>query len=192
MIRLKMVPIILASAVLCQLSFESNAQIIKQEAINPDDLANQHPAVYYVYAQSLMDSGKKDDAAFWFYTGQLRYRVHLKCKKSKKINTTNGLPFKAQITGFGGPIDSALFDALSYTTGQEINEWAFGDAVKLAQTVDKALLWDEENKNGYTKKKKCNNERKDVRVGLKKLQNHLIENNEEIKKTRTKNGLINR
>ena len=40
-------------------------------------IENQHPATYYILAQKLFESGKKDEAVFWFYAGQLRYRFHL-------------------------------------------------------------------------------------------------------------------
>src|SRR6266513_48400 len=41
-------------------------------------LPNEHPSAYYGYAARLFREGKKDEAVFWFYVGQLRYRFHLK------------------------------------------------------------------------------------------------------------------
>ena len=41
-------------------------------------LPNEHPSVYYGYAARLFREEKKDEAVFWFYVGQLRYRFHLK------------------------------------------------------------------------------------------------------------------
>src|SRR5580765_4898046 len=51
----------------------SNLPPAKVEAALP----TQHPSVYYGYALNLFDQGKKDDAVFWFYAGQLRYRFYL-------------------------------------------------------------------------------------------------------------------
>ena len=38
------------------------------------DIETQHPAAYYVLARKLFDSRLQDEATFWFYAGQLRYR----------------------------------------------------------------------------------------------------------------------
>ena len=40
-------------------------------------IEKRHPAAYYLLAQKLFASGGRDEAVFWFYAGQLRYRFHL-------------------------------------------------------------------------------------------------------------------
>ena len=42
-----------------------------------EGIEGRHPAAYYILAAKLFAGGKKDDAVFWFYLGQLRYRFHL-------------------------------------------------------------------------------------------------------------------
>jgi hypothetical protein len=40
-------------------------------------LNGQNPAAYYQSAMALFRAGRRDDATFIFYLGQLRYRTHL-------------------------------------------------------------------------------------------------------------------
>ena len=40
-------------------------------------IENRHPSSLYILAEKLFAGGKKDEAVFWFYAGQLRYRVYL-------------------------------------------------------------------------------------------------------------------
>ena len=39
-------------------------------------IEKQHPYCFYVLAMKLFKAGRKEDAVFWFYAGQLRYRVY--------------------------------------------------------------------------------------------------------------------
>src|SRR5262245_22183604 len=85
-------------------------------------LPNEHPSAYYGYAQRLFSQGKKDDAVFWFYVGQLRYRFHLKANPSLDR---------------GG--DPAAFGALSATIGGTINGYAGGNPKEWVKAIDRAL-----------------------------------------------------
>ena len=93
-------------------------------------IENQHPSTYYILAQKLFETGKKDDAVFWFYAGQLRYRFYLMANP------------KLEPSG-----DPALFASLSEVVGRPINEYAFGDLKALPATLDKVLAWDEKTPN---------------------------------------------
>jgi hypothetical protein len=71
-----------------------------------DRIEGAHPATYYVFASKLFQDGRKDEAVFWFYLGQLRYRIHLGARKghdpsgdaalfgslSEAIDTRHGAP----------------------------------------------------------------------------------------------------
>jgi hypothetical protein len=81
-------------------------------------IEGQHPAVYYVLAQKLFASGQKDEAVFWFYAGQLRYRFHLRATPGRDPSG-----------------DPALFASLSEVIGRPINEYAFGDLDALRATL---------------------------------------------------------
>src|SRR5262249_44723347 len=99
-------------------------------------IENQHPATYYILAQKLFESGKRDEAIFWFYAGQLRYRFHLVA--NPKLDPSG---------------DPALFASLSEVIGRPLNEYAFGDLKALDATLDKVLTWDKATPNGFTSTK---------------------------------------
>src|SRR3954470_23971828 len=42
----------------------------------------KHPASYIMLAAKLFQAGRRDDAVFWFYLGQLRYRTHLAARRA--------------------------------------------------------------------------------------------------------------
>ncbi|SEH30911.1 hypothetical protein [Rhizobium sp. NFR12] len=86
---------------------------------------NALPGEIMLRAAPLMQAGRGDEATFWFYAGQLRWRSRL-----------NGGPAQDP-TG-----EPALFSSLFETLGPPINNWAFGDIPKLERTIDAVLLWD--------------------------------------------------
>jgi hypothetical protein len=96
-------------------------------------LAGEHPAEYYKRASKLFQEGKKDDAVFVFYLGQLHFRTHLLAK-------SGGDP-----TG-----DPAIFTSLSQVIGKPINQYAFGDIPGLARTIDAVLAYDTANPDKFT------------------------------------------
>jgi hypothetical protein len=112
-------------------------------------IEKRHPAAYYVLAGKLFSGGRQDEAVFWFYAGQLRYRFHL--------SANPGLPPSG---------DPALFASLSQVIGQPLNEYAFGDLEQLTATIDKVLAWDERTDNGFTSKATHAAALTDVRGGL--------------------------
>ena len=86
---------------------------------------NAVPSQIMLRAARLMQAGRGDEATFWFYAGQLRWRSRLS----------------------GGPAqdptgEPALFSSLFETLGPPVNNWAFGDIPKLQRTIDAVLLWD--------------------------------------------------
>jgi hypothetical protein len=138
-------------------------------------IEKRHPAAYYVLAQKLFEAGGRDEAVFWFYAGQLRYRFHL--------SASPDLPASG---------DPALFASLTEVIGRPINEFAFGDLPALEATLDKALAWDERADNGMTSKSAHAAEWKDVREGLGKMRDYIKANAEQIRAQRQQNGLENR
>lgn len=138
-------------------------------------IADAHPATYYVLAQKLFESGKRDEAIFWFYAGQLRYRFHLAAHPDLEPSG-----------------DPALFSSLSEVLGRPLNEYAFGDLKALRATIQRVLDWDERTANGFTSKTKFASPWKETRTGLEKLREYLRTNAEEIRRQRKANGLENR
>jgi len=139
-------------------------------------LAGQHPAGYYKKAMELFGAGRRDDAVFIFYLGQLRYRVHL----------------QARMGELKPDADPALFGALSETVGRPINQYAFGDIPALAKTLDTVLAWDRANPDSFTPPARYPAAYVTVRSGLSKMRGQLIEQAPAIRAERTKNGLENR
>lgn len=138
-------------------------------------VTNEHPSAYYILSSKLFDTGQHDEAVFWFYAGQLRYRTHLVCNPD--------LPADA---------DPALFGALSEVIGAEINAYAFGDLAMLEETIDKVIAWDNDTPNKFTNVRDCADAYHAILQGLKELKTYVIENAEEVRAQRAANGLENR
>jgi len=134
-------------------------------------IEKKHPAAYYALAKKLFEQGEKDEAVFWFYAGQIRYRAYLL-----------GHP-ELPLDG-----DPALFASLSEVVGRPINVHAFGDIAGLTKTIDRALAWDATNPDPFSKEP----EREKSRGGLSGMKAQILSTAGEIRATRTKNGLENR
>ena len=138
-------------------------------------LPASHPALYYAYAKRMFTQGRKDDAVFWFYIGQLRYRFYLLATP--------------QLSPDGDP---ALMASLNATVGQAINEWAGGDPKSWAQQMERALQWDAEKENGFTSKSTNEQQWREIRGGLAALRDQVIRDEAKIRAEREKRGLSNR
>lgn len=134
-----------------------------------------HPAGLYVLAGKLFADGQKDEAVFWFYAGQLRYRVHLMCHKDLDPSG-----------------DPALFGALSETVGRPLNEYAFGDIEDLVATIDKVLAWDAATPNTFSDRSACAAAEAGVREGLVSMRTQILDQAASIRAQRQANGLENR
>jgi hypothetical protein len=139
------------------------------------DVDNTHPALYYIIAAKLMCEGRLDEAVFWYYIGQLRYRIHLAARP--ELDPTG---------------DPALFASFTEVIGRPINEYAFGDINAVAATIDKVLMWDDEHPDGFTPKGEFADERENVREGLKDLRSEVLAEADEIRQKRKEHGLENR
>ena len=138
-------------------------------------LPKEHPSAYYLYANRLFGEEKRDDAVFWFYVGQLRYRVHL--QSNPNLDPSG---------------DPALFGSLNATVGQIINEYAGGDPKMWVKQMNRALDWDARNNNGFTSKRKNKVKYEETREGLKKLISNIESSIDEVRKQREANGLEDR
>src|SRR6516225_5758288 len=139
-------------------------------------IENQHPTAFYILAEKLFAAGQKDDAVFWFYAGQLRYRVYLLVNKDK-------------LDPSGDP---ALFASLSEEVGRPLNEYAFGDIPQLAKTIDTVLAWDKSHSNALTPREKHRSEYDQITAGLAHMRDEVVRKADSIRKTRAANGLENR
>jgi hypothetical protein len=139
-------------------------------------IENKHPSYFYILAGKLFTAGKRDDAVFWFYAGQLRYRVYLLVNKDK-----------LEPSG-----DPTLFASLSEEIGRPLNEYAFGDIPQLAKTIDAVVAWDKSHSNALTPREKYRSEYHQIVAGLTQMRDEVVRKADSIRKTRAGNGLENR
>jgi hypothetical protein len=135
----------------------------------------QPPATYYQAAITLFQAGRRDDAVFVFYLGQLRYRTHLAARPSLKPDG-----------------DPALFASLSETVGRPINEWAFGDISALLRTVDVVMAYDARDPDKFTPPTEFPDAHKRIRDGMASFRRQMEAQAQDIRRQRTANGLENR
>jgi hypothetical protein len=138
-------------------------------------LAGQHPAEYYMRASSVFGAGRKDDAVFIFYLGQLRYRAHLSARRDLKPDG-----------------DPALFGSLSEVVGRPLNEYAFGDLPALVAIIDAVIAYDTANPDRFTPPAQFPDVYVGVRDGLVKMKAQVLKDADQIRETRRQNGLENR
>ncbi|MBZ5488988.1 hypothetical protein HW452_15800 [Halomonas aquamarina] len=122
----------------------------------PSDASSAHPAEYYQYAAELFSKGDQEEAAFWFYAGQLRYRIHLTARPD--------LPPSG---------DPALFASLHSVVGQQINGYLGGEPDIWKATIKRVLAWDEATENAFTPKREYPEAHAEQRQGLEGLLEEL-------------------
>ncbi|WP_439575784.1 hypothetical protein [Phreatobacter sp.] len=137
--------------------------------------AGKHPSAYYHEAANLFRIGRRDEAVFLFYLGQLRYRSHLRARPN--------LPP-------GG--DAALFASLSEVVGRPINEYAFGDIPALDRTLAQVLAFDLAYPDSFTAPSAFPDAVRTNREGLEALRRRIVAEADQIRAARIRNGLTNR
>lgn len=135
-------------------------------------IEHKHPVASMLLAKRLFESGQKDQAVFWFYLGQLRYRAYLMANP-----------------GLDPTGEPALFSSLMEVLGRPVNEYAFGDIPALVAVIDRVIAWDDSHPDDYTPPSQT---REEVKAGLKKMRADFLARQDEIRATRAANGLPNR
>jgi len=93
------------------------------------DPSTHSPPVIYALASALFKADRKDEAALWYYSGQVRARFDAnRCADSSAAQAVN---------------------VLNQTYGEPINQHAFQDLQKLRRTVYESVAWDEETPHNY-------------------------------------------
>lgn len=128
------------------------------------ELPSAHPATYYGYAMRLFKENRRDDAVFWFYAGQLRFRFHLSANPDLSPDG-----------------DPALMASLNDSAGATINEYAAGDPSRWSAQIKRVLEWDAETENGFTSKARFAKEWEEIRSGLMELGTWIAENADAIR-----------
>ncbi|MBY0356891.1 MAG: hypothetical protein K2W82_02735 [Candidatus Obscuribacterales bacterium] len=111
---------------LTQSNEKVKAKRIAEILAAPDKYA---PPVFYVLSNQLFDQGKKDEAAFWFYAGQLRARCD--ANRCADVTAREGVAVLNQ----------------EYGTG--INQYMFQHVAALKELVPKVVEWDSKTPHNY-------------------------------------------
>ncbi len=136
-------------------------------------IEKKHPAEYYKLAQTLfVDPATKQEAVFWFYVGQLRYRYYLAAHPH--------LPRDG---------DPAVFASLSEVVGRPINEYAGGKPDLWIGEINHALEWDRAHENGFTPKSQSPDQYQQIRAGLVAMRDQLTAIKGKLPAMRKQNGL---
>lgn len=135
-------------------------------------LPSSHPSNYFIYAARLFHEGEKENAVFWFYIGQIRYKFYL--ATSPNLDPSG---------------DPALYSALHESVGSIINGWAGGNPDSWAKQMDRALDWDAANDNKFTPKVTYAKQWQEIRSSLEQLKEQVLANKAKILEERKKRGL---
>jgi hypothetical protein len=125
-----------------------------------EEADRSHPIAMMVLARRLYESGQRDDAVFWFYAGQLRWRAQLVAS-----------PSQADLEAF-----TTLFQAM-----EEINSFSACNTTKLQATVDRVLAWDQSHPDPLATPASAKDK---LREGLKQQATELSLDVEDVRKAR--------
>lgn len=90
---------------------------------------NYAPPVFYLLSNVLFEMGEKDDAAFWFYVGQLRARFDAnRCADTSARQAVS---------------------VLNQEYGTPINQYTFKDIPKLEALILRVVEWDRKTPHNY-------------------------------------------
>ncbi len=155
----------------------SNARTAEPPDETPTQLKQgiegRHPADYYRLAAKLFrDAASKQEAVFWFYVGQIRYRYYLAANPDLKPDG-----------------DPAVFASLSEVIGRPINEFAGGKPDLWIGEINHALDWDAAHENKFTPKNKAPDKYQQIRSGLVGMRDQLAGMKSKLPEIRRQNGL---
>ncbi|WP_139326939.1 hypothetical protein [Shewanella sp. UCD-KL21] len=173
--------IVLCSMVLfisaCASTNTSNSKNnIAQQSVKEiqQDITSKHPSSYIILAAKLLKEGKPDEAAKWYYVGQMRFRAYLMANPN--------------IDPSGDP---ALYSSLKYVVGTPINEYAGQNPDHWVDLIEESIKWNSENPNGFTPKLSNKEIYAEVEASFIEFRDYVLNNKEKIRKQRAENGLKN-
>lgn len=134
----------------------------------------RHPVDFYTIAMRLLEADRGDEAAFWFYAGQLRWRTRLSCVED--------------IEPAG---EKALFGAMNYQVGNAVNGYIGGYPSRWSQTIRDVAIWDKAPGNAYDYGQDCTAANATQRSGMLGLADRIDATRDDIMEQRAANGLPN-
>jgi hypothetical protein len=123
------IDVVLANETIAALTSGTEAE--KGRAIQAVEAAPQKyaPPVLYVLSSTLFAQGRKDDAAFWFYAGQLRGRFD--ANRCADVSARQAIA------------------VLNDRFGPDINKYTFKDIPKLQALIPRVVEWDRKTPHEY-------------------------------------------
>ena len=145
----------------------------------PDDFEQNplkyHPNYGYKHADELFNAGQQEEAVYWMYQSQLRYRILIDCHKRGPWDT-----------------DYDTFVALGQDVQAEQNKWLGGDIQLWVDTLDQVMTGYNRKSDLLFKKNKCEASEKAILEGMDKMRNMLLTEYETMRAQRAEGGLENR
>lgn len=175
MIAARTLSLVLLLAATAALATIARAEIAVATPAAVQELAGQSPEAYYKRADELFKAGKKDDAVFVMYLGQLHFRTYLLTHRDADQSK--------------GP---TVFATVSELIGKPITQYAFGDIPTLARTIDAVLAYDAANPDNISSPPELGEVHDNVRKGLAAMKEKMLVEADRIRAQREKNGLENR
>lgn len=122
-----------------------------------NDVEHLHPIAMFFLAKRLSDAGRMEDALFWFYEGQLRWRAHLAMNKDQ--------------------MEADEYERLFSDIGPDINKFAARHIPIWLATIDKVLAWDTAHPDDFTPP---GDDKNKSREGLAKFKDYIVAHKDEI------------
>lgn len=184
--------------------------------IKSNNMKNADPSVLFCYSSHLWQEGQKDEAVFWYYVAQYRYRILSSCSEPLKAGSFTEVAGKDILlkTGvyeskedldklhlIGGIYSIELYEVIQKKFGATINSYAYGDLEKLKSTISQVLEYEKNypfdpmglEPQPILKSKEIQDEKlAKVKESYANQIKELTEKADYIKSERTKNGLENR
>jgi hypothetical protein len=118
------------------------------------DVEHLHPVAMMFLAKRLSDAGQSDQALFWFYEAQLRWRAHI-----------------------SDQFESDMFQRLFSDIGPDINHFAGRHVPIWLKTIDDVLAWDAQHPDDFTP---AGPNKDAARDGLAKFKDYIIAHRAEL------------
>ena len=151
------------------LIFQSCSQHNSTEEKNNDiytvveKLEMEHPSGFFKEAGKRFTAGEKNDAAFLFYLGELRYKYYLSANPN-----------------FQPDGEPAVYSSLQSSLGEEIN-YSLNDSVdNYISIMDSVISWDKSHDFIFFSKSKFPEKHQEILNGLIELRQYVFDNKEDI------------
>jgi hypothetical protein len=148
-----------ATLSLSDLAFAREPESVRTIQLLEEGIQNKAPATYFALATELFRNNQKDEAAFWYFVGDVRYRASILAKAQ----------------GTDASEEQYHFWFVSQSVGQAIFESANHHPSVLVKAIERALAWDQEQPNGYTSKVQFGSEYERARQELLALEQRIKE-----------------